>query len=184
MLCSHCRINKESSEMIRNSKICKSCKKEYNSITNKYPSCKNSKRIYSRYGKYKNIFGSQKLISHCNSDIFSYFVNCQKQFYFEYYSKLYSPFFKYAQDHIVPLSLFKDPAEAFIACHFLNIHTIPIQLNRTKGKNIGLESIRQLILNLRLARLFRINIDEYDINCLISLIERVIYHVYFSREQI
>ena len=133
MECSHCRENKEVSEMIKNSKICKSCKKEYNSITNKYPSCKNSKRIYSGYGQYKHIFGSQKLISHCNSDIFSYFINCQKQFYFQYYSTLYSPYFKYAQDHIVPLSLFKDFTEVFISSHWLNIRAIPLQLNRKKA---------------------------------------------------
>ena len=169
--CFRCRENTESNEMIRNSNICKTCKKEYNSITNKYPTCKNSKRIYEKYGKYKHVYGSQKLISHCKQEVFNYFIRSQKHFYFQYYSALYSPYFKYVEDHILPLSLFKDPLEIFIGCHWLDIHTIPLQLYKKKGKTISPETIRQLILNFRLAKLFGINLDEYDLNCLIYLID-------------
>ena len=169
--CSHCHKNKELREMVRNANICKICKREYNSITNKYPTCKNSKRIYKMYGKYKNKLGSQKIISHCNQEVFNYFISKQKRFYYNYYSYLYSPDFLYVYDHIVPLLLFKNPNLAYIGCHWLNIRVVPSQVNRKKGIKVGIESIQLLLLNLRLAHLFGIEVSNYDLICLTYLIE-------------
>ena len=169
--CSHCCENKELSEMVRNENICKICKTEYNSITNKYPTFKNSKRIYKRYEQYKNKLCSQKLISHCDQEVFNYFIRSQKWFYYNYYSYVYSSDFVYAQDHSVPLLLFKNPNLAFIGCHRLNKIVVTSQMNRQKGVKIGIETIQLLLLNLRLAHLFGIVVSSYDLICLTYLIE-------------
>ena len=182
--CSSCHGNFNSLNMIRNnrkttriSSICKGCKRINNLRTNRYPSCKNSKRIYSILGQYKHLYGSQDFISNCDSEKFNRFMSLlTKQFVAEHVNYDLDDIFEsvpsFETDHIIPLSV-----AGITGFHWLNNRITSVLENRTKNNNITENCFHLLIDNLRFARRHGFIITDQDKMTFKELVQIALDHI-------